>query len=70
VRLLLERGADPDAFNLDGNTPLHGAAAGGYADTVRLLLQHARGPGLKNLAGKAPADLARERGHEAVAQLF
>jgi hypothetical protein len=37
---------------------------------VRLLLLGTHAPRLKNLEGKTPADLARERGHEDVAALF
>jgi ankyrin repeat protein len=70
VRLLLERGADADAVNLDGNLALHGAAEAGQVETVRLLLPRTRAPGLKNRQGKSPADLARERGHDAAADLF
>jgi hypothetical protein len=39
VRLLLERGADPNAREAGDNTyPLHWAAAGGFIDVVRALL--------------------------------
>jgi hypothetical protein len=37
---------------------------------VRLLLPRSRHAQLKNRQGKTPWDLARERGHEAVAALF
>jgi ankyrin repeat protein len=70
VRLLLERGADPDAVNLDGNLALHGAAAGGHASSVRLLLPRTRRADLKNLQGKTPRDFARDQGHDGVAALF
>ena len=70
VRLLLERGADPDGFDLRGNTPLHGAADAGHLETARLLLGRARSPGAKNLEGKSARDLARERGHAPLVKLF
>ncbi|HEX5091743.1 MAG TPA: ankyrin repeat domain-containing protein, partial [Burkholderiales bacterium] len=65
--LLLERGADPDAVNLDGNLALHGAADAGREDTVKLLLPRTRDPALRNLKGKSPRDLASERGFDALA---
>jgi hypothetical protein len=37
---------------------------------VRLLLPRTRHPRLKNLQGKSPQDLARERGHDPIAALF
>jgi len=70
ARLLMERGADADAADLRGNLALHGAAAGGHLDTLRLLLPRTRQPALKNLGGKSAQDLARERGHEEAARLF
>ena len=67
VALLLERGADPDAVALDGNLALHGAAASGSLETVRLLLPRTHAPALRNRAGETPRDLALARGYDAVA---
>jgi ankyrin repeat protein len=39
MRLLINRGADVNAVNNRGQTPLHWAATYGYTDTVRLLLE-------------------------------
>jgi len=40
VEFLLEKGADLAAHRADGQTALHWAVIGGYADTVKLLLCH------------------------------
>ena len=72
VRLLLERGADPNARDVGDNaTPLHFAAANGTLDSVRLLLDagaDVRGTGdLHN--GEVIGWAARE-GNEAVINLL
>lgn len=55
AKLLLERGADPNASNLHGHTPLIMAAAGGQGDLAKMLL--ARG---------ARVDAAEEGGNTAL----
>ena len=39
VKLLLEHGADPNAQNKSGETPLHDAACLGHVEIVKLLLE-------------------------------
>lgn len=70
ARLLLERGADPDAIGGAGWRPLHVAASRGSADAVTLLLAHGATPAATDDAGATPADVARARGHPAVAEQF
>jgi ankyrin repeat protein len=41
---LLERGADPNAKNDDGWTPLHIAAGEGHVEIVKLLLERGADP--------------------------
>jgi ankyrin repeat protein len=69
VRELLAHGADVHARE-GGFTPLHGAAAEGNEEMVHLLLAHGADPAARSDAGKTPADLARERGKEKIADLL
>jgi ankyrin repeat protein len=68
VRLLLERGVDPNDPQQAGLTPLHGAAAGGNREIASLLLEHGAMPGARAQDGKTAAEIAAERGHSAVAE--
>jgi ankyrin repeat protein len=70
VRLLLEQGADVNMAQAGGYTPLHQAAANGRADLVGILLEAGANPATLCHRGKAPADYALERRHEAVVQLL
>ncbi|QFP77867.1 ankyrin repeat domain-containing protein [Deinococcus sp. AJ005] len=63
VRKLLEAGADVNAVQNSGFTPLMGAAQNGNAELVRLLLSHGAGTGAVNEDGFSAADLAQEEGH-------
>jgi hypothetical protein len=70
VKLLLERGVDPNAEDKDGRTPLHVAAFNGHVDVVRLLLEHGADPTVITRYGKTPLDLAWARGHDGVVSLI
>jgi ankyrin repeat protein len=50
VKLLLERGADPNTQQFRGQTALMWAAAEGHADVVKLLLTRGADPALKSTA--------------------
>jgi len=68
IRLLLEAGADVNATQAGGFTPLHQAAAAGRLELVKLLLENGARPDARCDQGKLPADYARERGHAAIAE--
>jgi ankyrin repeat protein len=67
VALLLERGADPNARQQVGYTPLMGAASAGRTDMVQALIAAGADPSLVNDEGKTAADIAAEHGHQAIA---
>ena len=67
VALLLERGADVNARQQVGYTPLMGAASGGREDLADMLLRNGADPSALSEDGKTAADIAREHGHEALA---
>jgi ankyrin repeat protein len=67
-RMLLEAGADPNATQHGGFTPLHEAAHHGNTELVELLLAHGGDAALRNEDGKTAAELADDEGHAAVAE--
>ena len=67
ARMLLERGADPNARQQLGYTALMECARGGRDDMASLLLAHGADPTLRTDDGKRASDIAREQGHAALA---
>ncbi len=63
IELLLAHGADADAVQVGGYTPIFSAATANRKDLAELLIQHGANPHRKNDQGKTSADYARERGH-------
>lgn len=61
VKLLLDHGMDPDAFNTTGNTALHAAVTRGD-EVVKLLVSRGASMHLKNKANLTPLDLASGAG--------
>ena len=53
-------GADPNARDRDGDTPLHMAAVGGNAETVAALVKAGADPKARDGDGRLPADLAED----------
>ena len=70
ARLLLDSGANPNAKNLTGLTPLHIAAYGGQLELVRLLLDHHADPNIANNGGITPLDEAKNQNHPEVVALL
>lgn len=73
VKALLDRGAEIDRVDpLDSqrNTALHAAVDPGHFPVVKLLVQRGANRAAKNAAGQTPADIARERNHEAIVVLL
>lgn len=67
AELLLAQGADPDAKETGGFTPLIQAAVAGRRDLVDLLLSYGASAQTSCDWGKTPAVYARERGHNELA---
>ncbi len=70
IELLLDAGADVNATQAGGFTPLHQAAAAGKQGVVALLLRNGARKDVRCDQGKLPADYAGERGHAVVEQLL
>jgi ankyrin repeat protein len=70
VSYLLERGANVNARDRTGQTPLHRAAAADNIDLVRLLLSRKARPKARDGTGSTPLDVAMFNKNTAVATLF
>lgn len=67
VELLLRHGADANATQAGGFTPIFSAAAANRRDLAELLLAYGANPRHTSDQGKTPAEFARERGHAELA---
>lgn len=70
VELLVEAGADPNATDAGGWTPLALAAHEGEVATVRYLLAHGADPTIANAAGDTPLAIAERAGRRAAEDLL
>ena len=64
---ILERGVEVNAAAADGTTALHLAAAAGFRESCRVLLQNGADRGQKNAAGATAIDAAKGGGHDQLA---
>jgi len=63
-------GKTPNAADYLGETALHYATAAGLDKAVQSLLALGADVNLLNAAGETPADVAKRRGHTALAQFL
>ena len=70
AKLLLDHGADVNATQHGGFTPLHAAAFSGELALVRLLVDSGAALDPKTNDGQTALDLAREKGHDEVVKLI
>ena len=68
IRFLVAHGAPVNGVNRTGFTALHHAAENGSADAAAALLEVGADPAWPNGAGQTAAEVARERGHPAIAE--
>ena len=62
VKLCVEKGADVNAFNANGQTAMHLAAGRGADQVVRFLAEKGAALNLKNKQGRTPLDVAMGQG--------
>jgi len=67
--LLITKGADVNAINSVGDTPLHSAARAGHKDIVELLIAKGADVNAKDNQGRTPLWWANHRGHKKIVEL-
>lgn len=70
VKELVSHGANVNERDQQGDTPLTNAACWGSRNVVKHLLAHGADPDLADGLNVSPSDLARQQGHDAIANLL
>ena len=70
AELLIAKGADVDAVDNRGKTPLHWAARWQNPEVAELLIANAANINVVDNRGKTPLDMAREAGHASIAEML
>jgi ankyrin repeat protein len=70
ARLLLERGADIDAQNDEGQTPLHTTTYMRRLEVIRVLLEHGANVRAEDKQGRTPFSLAKQYGYDEIMKLL
>ncbi|MGE5591492.1 MAG: ankyrin repeat domain-containing protein [Bacillota bacterium] len=66
--MLIERGANINVADSNGQTPLHLAAFGGLDRSLDLLLECGAQTEVRDAQGRTPLQIAQEKGHRAAAE--
>ncbi|MHC4943207.1 MAG: ankyrin repeat domain-containing protein [Planctomycetota bacterium] len=70
VEMLIEKGADLHALDVDGDTPLHWAAYAGFPDAAALLIEHGADINSRNTNDNTPLHYAALKGKPKAAMLL
>jgi ankyrin repeat protein len=70
VKLLLDKGVNPNVRDAGGHTALTEAAWNGQTETIKLLLEKGADPNIKKSDGASPADLAKGQGHKDIEDML
>ena len=70
VKLLLDRGANPDSKCIVGRTPLHRTAEYGHTDLVKLLMDRGADPNEADKSGTTPLHWAAKSGRACLVKLL